>query len=366
MTKKAVITMRQLFVLFFISRIIVNLTYTPLITKSPSMGDHVISALISFVLTFFMALPIYNLSIQRKHLDIAEYSFLLLGKLGFIFVTIYALYFLFVCIYSLSLFDIFVSNIISPQLSLVLLSSAIIVTSCYGAFKGIEAIVRTSGIILILICIAMIFIVIAFVPKIDSINYEPIMYNGNSSIINGTILMIATTSCIPAMAMLLPMAKGNAKSNIFWWSFATYSSIAIMIIIIVGSLGDYLKTQMFPVYSAVSIAEIGMLKHLDILYLGVWTSGLFIKIALFLYLFSLCVEKMFGQKAARCSILLGGFCVVITSVLLSGSKYMIDILFNIKYLFIGTIIVSILLPVILLVVDSLKNNIQEGGNKNEL
>ena len=35
--------------------------------------------------------------------------------------------------------------------------------------------------------------------------------------INGVLLMLARNSCIPALAILLPFAKGNVKKGIGWW-----------------------------------------------------------------------------------------------------------------------------------------------------
>lgn len=364
MAKRSIITMSQLFILLFVSRIIMNLAYTPLLSKSNSMCDLILSAIIAFLFTFLFIIPIYKLYDCSGNLNIVQYSFNLVGKVGIIFSLVYAIYFLFTCAYSLSLFNIFVGNIISPEISLMVLSLAIVLASCYGAFKGIEAIARSAGVIFILICIAIIFIVIALVPKIDNINYEPIMYNGPCEMINGTVLMISQTACIPALAMLLPSAKGDVKKGFVWWNLFVYLSVLIMIIVIVGALGDYLKTQMFPVYSAINISEIGILKHLDSLYLGIWTSGLFIKISLFLYIFALCIKKVWGEKVSRWSILIGGFLVAVLSVLASGYRMISNILFDLKFSFGFTVLVSVILPTVLLIVDKVKNG--QGVNNNEM
>lgn len=44
MTKKPLISVSQLFCMLFISRMVVNLTYNPLLSGGDSMWDHIVSA----------------------------------------------------------------------------------------------------------------------------------------------------------------------------------------------------------------------------------------------------------------------------------------------------------------------------------
>ena len=351
---KRCITVGQLFCMLFISRMIVNLTYSPIISSSNSMWDHIISAIISFFITFLLVIPVYFICNKREPMNIADISCFLLGKIGLIFVFVYAIYYIFVCIYTLSLFDDFVANVMNPKTPIILMSSAIMLTAAYGAYKGIEALVRTSGFILFLIVVASLFIIITLLPNIDKLNYEPLMYYGNGNVVNGILLMISMTSCIPAMAMLIPLTKGNVKKGILLWNIAVYFSISIFIVVIVGALGDYLKTQMFPIYTATTIAGIGFLKNLDALYLGIWTTGLFIKISLFLLLFSMCVKRIFGNKAARISILLGAIIITILSNLVINYRSLSNFIYNINFLLSFTLLTSFLIPLILLIVDYIK------------
>lgn len=355
MKSKSVITTTQMFILLFVSRITSNIAYTPMVSKTNNILDFTVSALISFVLTLVMLIPAYLISKKTHTLNLLDYSYEVMGKFGSIFAIVIGLYFLFTCVYSLTMFDVFVGNIASPELSLGVLSVAILVAAYYGATKGIEAIARTSGIIFVLILIAIVFISSALIPKIDPINFEPIMYNGVSSVTNGVLLMLSQSVCIPAIMMLLTYVKGNMKKGMLWWSVAIYASYMVVIVIIVGALGDYLKSQTFPVYSAASTAEIGVLKNLDSLYIGIWTSGLFIKITLFLYLFALCIEKLFGKKASKIVTFLGGIVIAAASTMMSEFKYIFSGLFNLNLLFIATLIVATILPTILLITDKFKH-----------
>lgn len=355
MTKnKSVITSGQLFGMLFITRMIVNMTYTPLLAGGDVMWDHILSAAISFVLVFVMVISVYKMCNIRGGIDVANASYVLLGKAGAVVCVIYALYYAFVSIYTLSLFNSFVSNDMSPKIPILALSFAVIVVSCYAAYKGIEGIARASFLILLLVIIALIFIIIALLPQVDSKNFIPFMYNGNKQMVNGVILMLSRTSCIPAMAMLFPAVKGNKKKGLIIWNIAVYATVSILIAVIVGSLGDYLKTQSFPVYTATCIAEMGILKKLDALYLGIWITGLFIKVSLFIYLLAACIQRIFGEKASKISIFISGIIIASLSYFISKYKEIIGIVYNLKVIMIFTLITAVVIPLILLVINSIK------------
>ena len=59
--KKITISAAQLFVMLFISRTIVNITYSLYIAETSEMWDNLVSAVISFFLTLLMVIPVYLL-----------------------------------------------------------------------------------------------------------------------------------------------------------------------------------------------------------------------------------------------------------------------------------------------------------------
>ena len=77
-------------------------------------------------------------------------------------------------------------------------------------------------------------------------------------------------------------------------------------------MGDFVTTQLFPVYTATSIGKFGSLRHLDCLYLGIWISGIFLKTSLFLLLASEGIKKIWGEKIRKGFIIVFG---VLSSIL---------------------------------------------------
>lgn len=347
--KKVTISAAQLFVLLFISRTIVNITYSLYIADTSQMWDNLVSTVISFFLTLLMVVPVYLLYRRDKPHSILDQGYMALKKCGAVIAIIYALYFIWVLCYTLSLFDLFVTDLMNPKISAAVLSFGVIAASVYGAYKGIEALGRTSGLILIAILAAFVFLVCALTPQIDPLNYKPLFYDGISGTAGGVWLMLARNSCIPALAILLPFAKGNVKKGIGWWCTAVYGSTALVIFLVVGVLGDYLPTQPFPVYSATSVAQIGIFQRMDAVFLGVWTAGIFIKCALFLYLVSLCAKKIWGEKAARISILVTGAAVLLMTYGITASNAVMGVLFNNNILLAFTLLTAVVVPFIVLV-----------------
>jgi len=352
MIKKTVITAPQLFNMLFISRSLVNLTYNPVIYISgENIFDYIISSLISFLLNFILILPVYFLYKLDKNSDIIEKFTFIFKKTGIIFAFIYIIYFLLVNCYSLSSFNIFMTNAMNPDISAWLVSISVVLAACYGANKGIEGLARTCGVVLVMIIISLVFLICALLPEVDEINYTNFFQDGFLQSSKGILMNISQNFCIPALGILLPMAKGNIKKNIFFWNFYIHVIWINVIFLLVGSLGDYLKTQIFPVYTAVSISKIGALKRLDAIYLGLWTMALFCKISLFLFLISQIFNKLFGEKAKKISLYSSACFIIIFSSIFFENNF----LYNLNFLFIFNILTAFILPGILLLIFKNKN-----------
>ena len=355
MGKTSKITAGQLFCILFISRMVVNVTYSPYMAASGEMLDQVVSAGLSVVFMALAAVPVLILHKRRPGDTLVDRACALTGRfLGALVTAFYGLYFLFICGYNLSFYSAFVSSAIAPDFSMMFLASAVLLTACYGAFRGIEALARASGIIIVVVAACLVFLIAALLFKLDPLNYTPLLYDGTDNMWAGVEQMIGRTSCIAFVGMLLPFTKGGAQKSFFAWLLSTNITMIILILVIVGALGDYIRTQIYPIYAAASVAELGIFKRVDALFFAVWTSCLFIKVSLGLYLFSLCAEKMFGGKAARVSILLGAAAVFAYSAWAVYHESVTFFVYQMSGIFLITVTAGFLLPLFLLILDLLK------------
>lgn len=346
------ISVSQLFIMLFISRTIVNITYSVYVTDTRNMWEYITSCGITFILTLFMAMPVYYMNKKFNGESVLDVSYNIFNRVGTVIAIIYAVYFVWVLCYTLSLFDLFVTDLMNPKISSVALSLAVIGASIYGSYKGVEALARSSSIVFISIVALVLFIVCALFSQVDKLNIEPLFNNGVNATVDGVLFMIARNSCIPVMAVALSLTNGGntkIKKGIFWWCFGIYATSAVLIYLSVGVLGRYyLATQTFPIYTVASVAQIGIFKRLDAVFLGVWTAGIFIKSSLFIYLVSLCIKKIWGEKASKIAIAVTGAIVFLCSFGISSSQTMVDILFNNYILLSLTILTAVVIPLILL------------------
>ena len=90
-------------------------------------------------------------------------------------------------------------------------------------------------------------------------------------------------------------------------------------VIMVGVLGNAIQTQMFPIYTLAAISGIGPFQRMDSIFLGIWLMGVFIKIAIDLYLFGSCMQRVFHIKRGGFFIIGGAIAVGLISVLITKS-----------------------------------------------
>ena len=343
------ISSSQLFCLLFLSRILTGLTYSPQMVGSKGVWDNMISELGSFLITFIIVLPIYFLYKKEKGLSIIDVSFKVNSNYGRVVASYYVIYFILTGIKTLFNFNLLITNVLNPLINNQLMMLVIVLISIYAVLKGIEGLVRASTIILfIMICIVF-FIFITLTIQIDPINYLPMMLDGPYDAVNGLIYLVANSSELVAIGLLAAFVKGNIKKGIIFYNVFSYVLSTITIIIVVGAMGSFIKTQFFPIYSATSLAEVGILRRLDSIYLSVFTMGIVAKVSLFLLLFSLSCEKLWGSAHKKKYILIGGFLLFTSN--LSISNFELKFVYNTELFLILTIIALIAIPVMLLLYE---------------
>lgn len=353
MEKRPCISVGQIFSMLFISKTVISMTYGSLLIGDSDIWDHIVSAAISFALTFFIIWPVYKLFSMDKKMNIMDNIYDLIGKWGIALIFIYVIYYLGICLHTIAVFNNFISNAVNPPISIVFLTFLLIICACYGAYKGLEALARTSTFILISTVFSVLFLGISLFSCVEPINFTPLMYNGSESVKEGVVYMISQSPCVVALAVLLPMGRGSKKAGIFIWNFLVYLLFSMIIVLIIGSMGDFVYTQLFPVYTAAGIGKFGSFRHLDSLYLGVWISGVFLKLSLFFILAAEGIKKVFGEKSKKISIIIFGIMMMFVSCF-PGFFVVLKISMTTWILFYFLIFLSVVMPSVLILIKFLK------------
>ncbi len=338
------VTSNQLFSVLFLINTTVLLTYSNKLSSSKGILDFVLSSLIFFVLNFILILPTYLL---YKKYPRAE---LLAGPLGVCYRFIYSIYFLWLACYMVCIFKVFVANSMSPEIPTTALTIFMLMASVYAASRDFHAIARTSVVILFIISISLIFMFFSLIPRIEPENYESFMKNGFSDLENGLVYMLSRNFSLPIVTILFPMIEGNKKKTFSFWNIATCAFFILMILVVLGSLGRYAETQLFPVYAVAQIAEVGVFKHLDAIYVGTFAMGVFILVSTFLYFFLFACKNVKSRKMEHRLILVGILTVFIVSCFVPESKNLNYFIFDKTVLLVSTLIVSFVLPFVFLLI----------------
>ena len=148
----------QLFAMLFVSRMVVSMTYGTLLIGDSELWDHLVSIPIAFILTFLLMVPIYKLFKMDMKMSLIDNSEQYFGKFGILVTALYVIYYLIISFHTLAIFNNFILNAVNPSISLPLLSALLLFSACYGAYKGLEALVRTSAFILLATILAFLFL----------------------------------------------------------------------------------------------------------------------------------------------------------------------------------------------------------------
>ena len=201
----------QFFALLYISRMVVNVTYSRYHSDITQLKYGVYGSITSLFFTLIMLIPVHILLKTGNDRNILDSAFAVAKPFSVGIAVIYGTYFLWVAVNTVSFFDTMSSNVFNPNLSVTVLSAVGILSVIYGACQGIQTLGRSSTIFALLIGIALIILTLTLIPKADFLNLEMLSAENIPDVAEMTFSAIAKNSCIPAMTLLLPLVDGNKK-----------------------------------------------------------------------------------------------------------------------------------------------------------
>ncbi len=356
---KEKITAIQLFSILFISRILISLTYAPALSSGSFSTDLFFTVPLSFLIMTIMFIPMYIL--LKKHnsqsvLDCAE-------DISPVFLKIVAILFLLFFVYNgasaISRFTIFATSSLQPRMPAVTLAVSIVLVSCYIAWLGIEPLGRFSAIMVPIMCIGVLIISIGVLPRISALNFEPVLYRGPKDFWSNVLSTISQTVEIAALAILAPMTTGKIRKGFFLWLVGLIIFMMAIVFSVVGVLGNFSDSQLFPVYITTVLSEFSVIKRLDALQTAIWLSGVIIKVSYLCILSDTCFSKLSQNKKGRSLFFpLSGMIILILSLLFSKD---FQIYTQVSSAFVGIIfntLLILIIPIIILICKKIKGRRQ--------
>lgn len=354
MKDKGIVTSGQIFILLFVSRITITVFCSPAISGVNTLWDFMLPVIISMFLSLILLIPVLSLYKKNRLMSVSEYSNRFFGKGGNIITIFYSLYFFINALYSLNSYYLFLRYIAPQNIQIWMIICTLIIACIYASFKGIEAITRLSGIIFIAIFVLIIIITYFLLPTLTNDNYISIQYTKFDSIFNTIAFIMSRMNGVAVFAMLYPITKGNIIRHSVIWIISVFLFFVTTVLLITGSLGEYLNNQPFPIYQ--SINGSGPLQRLNPIFLAVITAGVFCDISMLMYVISQCIKNVSNENIGRRFTVISGISITIICLIISQNNYLMGILFNNIIGFILTLTFSALIPIIILAVDKIKNN----------
>lgn len=287
----------QLTCLLLVSSATVFLTMNSALLGGRDLTDNLFSCLFAMLTGFLLLLPVFLLRRQYPKSDLLMQAQRAGSGLRIIFAVFYFLYVLLIDIQYLSNFQYVLGSTFSTGVPSWIFTVMLVLVALYAAYKGLEAIGRTAALILLLILPGICFLGVLLIPEIDLQNLTPPFLHGFGQAFTGTLYFLSGSYGIVTYALLFPAVSGKSGQFLLLWNGATWLIVALIVFLINGVLGIYASFQLFPLYSAATMAKLGTFQRMDTIFIGLWVVGIFLKLSLGIHLLSRCGEALFGRRS---------------------------------------------------------------------
>ena len=355
MEKESRISAGQLMAILLASRLAATLTTIPTVHQTSHSTDFILSSVLEMFLLAVLFLPLWWFSRHTHGASTIDYSYILFGKGGAVVALLYAMVSLYAQTESLMRFNNFVSTTLTPDMPLAVLCIALVTAAFLAALHGLQSLARAATVIAIAVVGAIIFVCMALIPEMEGMCFPPFLYDGISPVISGALEELPRSLEIVVIGMLLPYVNGSVAKSYGGWILLFTGTIVILQACVAGVLGDYGSIVLYPYYTAVTAARIGVLERVDIIATTVWLAALFIKMAFFSMLYMSCMQRIFGREKKLLYILIGGALILLPGMLLDHTPLHPE---RAVFWMISTIVMglfSVVLPLLLLLGDFIRN-----------
>ena len=278
---------RQLFLILFIMRTFVVISFLPVLTSGGALQDAWISTLIAAAATLPMIWLITALGGRFPQETVFEYAPRLLGPIvGRAAVLPFLWLYLWIAAIELRLYAevIITAFLVETPIIVVVLSMVIVAT--LAAAGGIEVIGRVVDLLSPLFILAIGLSL--FFPLLDAdfANLLPVLARGWAPVLEGTVVPVAMTAQFTVLLVLLP-SLARPKRFTPWALGAVLLSFAVLLVTVVMviatlSAEDGART-LFPFFRMVRAIGIGgFLERVDALTILPWGLGVFIALSIYL------------------------------------------------------------------------------------
>lgn len=221
------------------------------------------------------------------------------SKLMKVIIALYAIVYFIASLRTLARFDLFASSELFPGSDMTLFMLFFVGVCALVSVMGIGAIARAATLFTAVVVAATVFVSVSLLGEVNILNFTPLFKTGPFSFIEDSFLFTVQASELGTIILFLPEIKGDVKKHIKIWSILSGVSFAFILFFVVGALGAFADTQLFPTYTAVTLANFGLLERVDALETAIWILCVVEKVSFYILIVTKCLRYCFKKIPSK-------------------------------------------------------------------
>ena len=196
---------------------------------------------------------------------------------------------------TLARLDLFVSSEVFPENTMTFLIVSIVIVSVFLSLLDIGALSRASTIFLIMVTISVSIVVTSAFSNIEMVNIVPFFMNGETEFFKQALAYSVFFPESACLILFLSNIKGDIKKGYLLYILFLVFSLTIVSFTVVGALGEFSNTQLFPAFAISSVGEFRVLERFESIQSSVWTVCIIAKTTLQIMIISNCIRHLFPK-----------------------------------------------------------------------
>ena len=316
--EKTKVSVPQFFSLLYLSVLSSIFMYisSPGITISET--DSLLRPVVFIGVSIIAALPVFFI---HKMLNGNEnlYDKLYKSKFYKVIAIVYSLVYVIGIVRTTARFDLFASSELFPGAEMTLFIIGIVIVCAALSLLGLGSLSRAGVIFTFIVVCATGFVMLSLWDEVSVLNFTPLFQDGVVQFFGDSLLFSLQATEIGVLLTVLPELKGNLKKGFVWWAVLSGVTFIAILVFVVGTLGSFADTQLFPTYTAVTLAKFGLLERMDALETAIWILCVVEKIALYFWVVTKKLKRVFPKVRNSILCLAQTVLVCIVLVFVSGN-----------------------------------------------
>ncbi len=343
--KTATISAGQWVGLLLVSRLATAATFAPAATNQNELW----STLIYGVTWCVLLIPTYLLARSTGGSDVLQTAYHRHKRFGQFVSVLLGVFCLYVISINVLQFIYFVREALSPDMAAAALCVALVATAFWAALYGIESLARTVTPIAVLLVGSIVVVFAMLMPDMKG-GYLVETVTADWSSAGWWYDTVRTTEVVVAGLVLSHVNKPRLSASVLWPAVSVSGCLLLIRMTVIGTLGEFALRCFYPYHTAVTAIQVGLISRMDAVVVSIWIAAIFVKTALFAWVFSQSVRSICSPKTRRFVIPAGAMLTAVFGVVFSGESRVVSGDWIMGVSVGGSVLLGVILPLILWII----------------